>query len=257
MSRQQLYWQSYYQNNKRNAKVLEKIDWEFYAKYTDTLAVFGNNSKVLDVGCGVGQAVGRLKTSGIDAYGVDISVPNIEQARQLSKRCQVYDGITLPFSDNYFDASGALNVLEHVEEPEAFIRELVRVVRPGGRVVLSSPNFLRVIGFRDYHPHMRGLRQKWKNWKHLQKKCRQIQVDPTAVLFDRMEPIVRNSFQADDDAIIVTNPIEMKFFLEQAGCKVEKIFCTDRYVPRIIDFFLNLLPVRFVMFNAFLVARVL
>ena len=46
----------------------------------------------------------------------------------------------------------------------------------------------------------------------------------------------------------------MKFFLEQAGCEVESISCTDRYVPKFVDFVLNLTPLRFLMFNAFLVA---
>ncbi len=66
----------------------------------------------------------------------------------------------LPFPDRHFASVGALNVLEHVEQPEAFIAELVRVTEPDGRIVLSSPNFFRVLGFRDYHPHMRGVGTK-------------------------------------------------------------------------------------------------
>jgi hypothetical protein len=54
---------------------------------------------------------------------------------------------------------------------------------------------------------------------------------------------------------VATNPLEMKFFLERSGCEVESVACTDRYVAKPIDFLLNLTPVRFLMFNAFLVAR--
>jgi len=148
-----------------------------------------------------------------------------------------------------------LNVLEHVDEPEAFIQELTRVVEPGGRVVLSSPNFFRVLGFRDYHPKMRGLTQKWRNARRLWQKRRQMRRDPDTVRFDRMEPIVKEPFSPDDDAIVATNPIEMKFFLERAGCRVEHVLCTDRYVAKPIDFLLNLTPARYLMFNAFLVAK--
>ena len=61
--------------------------------------------------------------------------------------------------------------------------------------------------------------------------------------------------EPDDEAIVATNPLEMRFFLERAGCVVERVECTDRYVARPVDFLLNLMPTRFVMFNAFLIAK--
>jgi len=70
-----------------------------------------------------------------------------------------------------------------------------------------------------------------------------------------MTPIVKEPFTPDDDAIVATNSVEMKFFLERLGCIVERVECTDRYVAGIVDFALNLTPARYLMFNAFLVAR--
>ena len=212
-------------------------------------------TRALDVGCGVGQVVVRLSEAGYEAYGVDVSEPNIDRARKFNDRCALYDGHHLPFPDRHFASVGALNVLEHVEEPEAFIYELVRVVEPGGRVVLSSPNFFRVLGFRDYHPRMRGIANKWRNWRRLRAKVRQMKSAPDSVRFDRMKPIVKQPFTPDDDAIVATNPLEMTFFLERAGCVVESVACTDRYVVKPLDFLLNLTPLRYLMFNAFLVAR--
>ena len=209
----------------------------------------------MDVGCGVGQVVARLNEAGFEAYGVDVSTPNIERARKFSDRCQLYEGRRLPFADGHFASAGALNVLEHVDEPESFITELVRVVELGGRIVLSSPNFFRALGFRDYHPRMRGLGSKWRNWQRLQAKRRQMNSTPDTVRFDRMTPIVKEPFTPDDDAIIATNAMEMKFFLERAGCVVESVSCCDRYVAAPVDFVLNLGPWRFAMFNSFLIAR--
>lgn len=247
--------QDSYRCNEAYAEFLAGWDERFYAKYADTLRPARPGARVLDVGCGVGQVLARLQAAGFEAYGVDVSEPNIRRARQVCPRCQVYDGQRLPFADQYFASAGALNVLEHVDEPEQFITELVRVVELGGRVVLSSPNFFRVLGWRDYHPRMRGLANKWRNWQRLRQKRRQIRTAPDTVRFDRMTPIVKEPFSPDDDAIVATNPLEMKFFLERAGCVVERVECTDRYVPKLVDWLLNLTPARYLMFNAFLVAR--
>jgi SAM-dependent methyltransferase len=245
--------QETYRHNEAYADFLAGWDAGFYAKYANTLKPAESGARVLDVGCGVGQVVARLTDAGYEAYGVDVSEPNIERARKFCPRCQLYDGRKLPFSNAFFSSVGALNVLEHVDEPEAFIKELVRVVCIGGRLVISSPNFFRVLGFRDYHPRMRGVGNKWRNWKRLREKRRQMRDNPAAVRFDKMTPIVKEPFTPDDDAIVATNPLEMKFFLEQNGCTVERIECTDRYVAKPIDFLLNLTPTRYLMFNSFLV----
>lgn len=247
--------ESYYKNNEAYAEHLAGWDAGFYAKYADTLQPAQSGARVLDVGCGVGQVVTRLNEAGFEAHGVDVSQPNIERAQKLCPRCQLYDGRRLPFADNYFARAGALNVLEHVDEPEAFISDVVRVVAVGGKVVLSSPNFFRVFGFRDYHPKMRGLGNKLRNWRRLAQKRAQMRSQPEAVRFDRMQPIIKQPFTPDDDAIVATNAAEMKFFLERAGCEVERVECTDRYVAKPIDVALNLGPWRYMMFNSFLVAR--
>lgn len=247
--------QESYRHNEAYAEFLAGWDAAFYAKYADTLKPARPGARALDVGCGVGQVVARIAEAGFEAHGVDVSEPNIQRAQQFCPRCQLYDGKKLPFPDQHFASAGALNVLEHVEQPEAFIRELVRVVEIGGHIVLSSPNFFRVFGLRDYHPRMRGIGNKWRNWKRIQEKRRQMRLQPDAVRFDRMQPIVKERFTPDDDAIIATNAIEMGFFLERAGCEVESVACTDRYVAGPIDFCLNLTPLRYLMFNAFVVAR--
>ena len=165
--------QETYRQNEAYARFLAGWDAGFYAKYADALQPATPGARALDIGCGVGQVVARLTEAGFEAYGVDVSGPNIQRARQFSERCQLYDGRALPFPDQHFASVGSLNVLEHVEEPERFISELVRVAQIGGRIVLSSPNFRRVLGFRDYHPRMRGLANKWRNWLRLREKRRQ------------------------------------------------------------------------------------
>jgi SAM-dependent methyltransferase len=245
---------TYYRHNEAYAEFLAQWDSGFYAKYTDALRPTRTGGRVLDVGCGVGQVVGRLTADGIEAHGVEISEPNVARALKVCPRVQWYDGRRFPFPDAHFDAVGTLNVLEHVDEPEAFLAELVRVTAPGGRVVVSSPNFLRVIG-PGYHPRMQGLGQRWRNLKALLARRRRLREDPEGMRFERMTPIVRQPFQPDDDATVATNSLEMAFFLEHLGCQVERVECTDRVVPALAEWMLNATPLKWAMFNAFVVAR--
>jgi len=244
-----------YRKNEAYAAYLAGWDEGFYRKYAETLRPEISGGRALDVGCGVGQVVRRLGESGFVAAGVDVSEPCVARARSAGLNCALYDGGSLPYPDGSFDSAGALNVLEHVEEPEVFLSELVRVVKAGGKVVVSSPNFFRVIGWHDYHPHMRGWRNKARNLRRLIAKRRQMRTSPAQVRFDRITPIVKESFTADDDAIVATNGPEIAFFLRRAGCRVERIECTDRPVNAVVDVLLNLTPLRYGMFNAFVVAR--
>ncbi len=237
------------------ADILANWDATFYAKFARTLRPDRPGGRVLDIGCGVGQVVVLLARDGIEAHGVDVAAPNIERARRHTERCVLYDGRRLPYPDGHFAVVGALNVVEHVEEPESFVREAVRVCAPGGRVVLSSPNFLRVLGFRDYHPRMRGIVHKWRNLLALLARRRRMRAAPESVRFERMPPIIKQPFAPDDDAIVCTNALDLAFFLRRNGCVVERIECTDRDVPRALGWLLNATPLKYGLFNAFVVAR--
>ena len=77
---------AYYRQNEAYAEFLAGWDAAFYAKYADALKPRRPGAPVLDVGCGVGQVVARLSEAGFEAYGVDVSEPNIARARQFCPR---------------------------------------------------------------------------------------------------------------------------------------------------------------------------
>ncbi len=259
----------FYKNNRRYSENLRDSDprryqsapllcasQSFYQKYADALCRdAAPGEAILDVGCGVGQVVRALAARGFKASGIDVSQTSIDIAREDSDSCHVYDGKTIPFADHSFHAVGAFNVLEHVEDPVAFLDEMNRVLRPGGTMVVSSPNFLRVIGWRDYHPHMQGLAQKFQNLKTLWRHMRQYSWDLTLVRFEKMTPLVRDNPRPDDDAIVATNAVDIRQYFRTRKFAPIHVSCVDRPVPRLLEAVLDATPLRFLMLNSFVVAR--
>jgi SAM-dependent methyltransferase len=92
------------------------------------------HGELLDVGCG--RKPYRDFVRATRYVGVDIDTP---ASRALGCADVFYDGETLPFPGENFDTVLCSQVLEHVFEPEAFLREIRRVLRPGGQLVLSVP----------------------------------------------------------------------------------------------------------------------
>ena len=90
--------------------------------------------EVLDVGCG--RKPYKAMIPAARYIGVDIDTP---VTRELSSADRFYDGRTLPFADASFDGVLCSQVLEHVFTPEPFISELLRVLRPNGRLLLTVP----------------------------------------------------------------------------------------------------------------------
>jgi SAM-dependent methyltransferase len=105
---------------------------------------------LLDVGCGTGEAVlglARLVGPSGRVVGVDLGTAMIAEAHRRSEGVglqvgfQVMDAHRLDFVDGSFDGCRAARVLQHVEDPGRVVAEMVRVTRPGGRVVAYDPDW--------------------------------------------------------------------------------------------------------------------
>ena len=96
----------------------------------------------LDVGCGDGRAAGVwVSVRGATYVGVDISPEATAQAAAVGLDARVIDDASrLPFGDGAFDSVVCLEVLEHLFEPQHALREIRRVLKPGGTLILTVPN---------------------------------------------------------------------------------------------------------------------
>jgi ubiquinone/menaquinone biosynthesis C-methylase UbiE len=106
---------------------------------------------ILDLGCGTGEGTSRIHAEGMTVIATDLSLEMVRTAvrRFPVLRGCVADAAGLPFASERFDIVQSLGVLEYIGPYEQAVRELRRVLKPGGILVISVPN--RQSLFRQLH----------------------------------------------------------------------------------------------------------
>ena len=111
--------------------------------------------KILDVGCGTGANLELLAEFG-SAEGVDISADALSFCRQRGlSDVKQGEAEALPYDDQSFEVVAALDVVEHLDDDVAGLKEMYRVLRPGGRALLFVPAFMFLWGVQDDISHHR------------------------------------------------------------------------------------------------------
>lgn len=115
---------------------------------------------LLDVGCGPGTITVDLAGRVAHVVGVDASAAVLELAREAAAQAgvvnvafQVADAYRLPFADDSFDVVHAHQVLQHLSDPVAALREMRRVARPGGYVAVRDSDYSAM----TWYPQVAGL----------------------------------------------------------------------------------------------------
>ena len=132
-------------SNRIDPAMLEVCHRDHLERYE--LAVpYAKGERILDVGCAVGYGAARLAEVAAEVQGIDLYAEGIlyAQRRYAKENChfQVADACATPFPDDSFDLVVSFEVIEHVDDPEAFVRSIRRMVKPGGIAILSTPNRL-------------------------------------------------------------------------------------------------------------------
>ena len=133
----------------------QQITSEYYIQHL--LQSERSTQKVLDLGCGEGNSEAKFKACSQDMqwYGLDIDESPEVNSRSKEGNFYTFDGINIPFEDNYFDIIYSNQVFEHVRYPEALLVEINRVLKPGAYFV-GSVSYLEPyhsFSFWNYTPY--------------------------------------------------------------------------------------------------------
>ncbi len=104
--------------------------------------------RILDVGCGTGANIQMLSQYG-EAEGVDVSDDALEFCRKKGLKVQKGLAEALPFDDETFELTTALDVVEHLDDDIAGLKEMYRVTKRGGYSLIFVPAFMWLWGVQD------------------------------------------------------------------------------------------------------------
>jgi len=119
---------------------------------------------LLDIGCGNGEFSSRFLPLGFTVCGIDLTESQLEIARGRGLEARRHDLAAgpLPYEDGAFDIVFAGEVIEHLVDTTSFLRELRRVVRPGGCAIITTPN---LASFENRIRLLFGVYPAWAEYK--------------------------------------------------------------------------------------------
>ncbi len=139
---------------------------EAFTQYKEWLSDISQGIRVLDVGCGPGFFATQLAAQGALVTAVDMSCAMLEktqkraQAKGVCVKTIQADAQNLPFADDSFDVVCCRNLVWNLPEPERAYREWLRVLVPGGRLVVFDGNHYRYL-FDERYAHVQ------KDWEKM------------------------------------------------------------------------------------------
>jgi SAM-dependent methyltransferase len=161
------HWQSFFDRRAdvhggsyRTSAYANRRSFRRYRDLLTTAFAEGSQGPLLDAGCGVGAMTESLAQAGVRVIGIDYSIGSIAAAGHRRLRAVGGDLTALPFCDETFARIASVGVIQHFTDPARMLRELRRVTRRGGDLLIATTNaecllvrahrsFQRLLGRRE------------------------------------------------------------------------------------------------------------
>ncbi len=227
---------NFYNNSEEYFEVLKNEPESYYREFIDFVEYYlkDKQARIIDLGCGTGQSSFYLARAGYKVTGFDFSRKFIEYAKKnfLEVNFVCGDVASMEFADGSFDALVTYNTVEHLVELEAGLKEMIRIVKPGGSLIIQCPNLLSPKLPLGALKHGGQTFEGRKNIFQLSAMatgniCRlAIKSIFRQGEVQRRMPDFNYDFP-DNDAVIYINPIDLRTMLERNGCRIEVYQKTD------------------------------
>lgn len=104
-----------------------------------------SDGKLLDIGSGSGVILSLAIQKGFDATGIELSAGLVGYCQTVQLNALNMNLLEAKFEDNYFDVITMSQVLEHIKTPKSILKEIKRILKPGGFLIISVPNYDNII----------------------------------------------------------------------------------------------------------------
>lgn len=236
----------FYSSSQTYLEILKKHDENSFAEYIKLCKTkIPSGASILECGCGVGFSSYLLAKEGFKVTATDISPLFISEAKkkyhnQSGLKYFVEDASNISFSDQSFDAVGSIAFIEHVTDVKKTLKEMWRILRKEGILILPVPNFL------DPVPHLITF-IKWKaknNYKPWEPKTRigafyqfiritflrilkAARINKTIYFLKPILSDEKDALGEDFDATWLANWFDVKNILNELGFSIQVIFPED------------------------------
>ena len=231
----------------RGESFTEESAIAYYSRYVNYVCETSGrrDGSLLDVGCGNGWSSYCFAKKGFRATGVDLNPDRFEAPATEGLSLQKGSMLDMEFEVASFDVVVSYQTLEHVPDTERGLAEMLRVLKPGGTIVIVSPNLLSMLS------SLRGLtKHAWRNRPARRIFLRDAEMprhpegntvlecfltllkNPIMLVskmisknvrFTMREPDLNPPFHGDNDACYLCNPIDLLKFFKRNGCEIVRV----------------------------------
>jgi 2-polyprenyl-3-methyl-5-hydroxy-6-metoxy-1,4-benzoquinol methylase len=184
--------------------------------------------RILDVGCGMGLFVEVAALAGWDAWGVDLNQPAIAWAQQhVSENVRAGTVAEIAAPDGWFDCITMFDVIEHLADPRAELADVWRALRPGGLLVVVTPDAGAVMS--------RALGSHWLEMKRAPEHLQFFTVRGLSRMLSTCGFTAFEWHSIGKISTVRTMLADLRFYSDSVFGKVEEVFDRLGFADRVVD----------------------